>query len=478
MMTTMPLGMGERRQVLLAPATFPLLAIHVAAIGAVAVLVYWAIAAGLYEAGDSHDAIAIVSGAMIVALAVYVRIGLQYPWSSASLVYLGLFAIFHCGMVTTAVLVPSVLAPFEDWELEWLGWPNVRLAMLLSVLGAAGFVLGAGFVRIRQTGTGLHPDGETEDPVLVGAGWLLLLIGLLWTAVILALAGGPAVVGMSYLEFRREVLGPSRLQSAMDLAQVGCLFALAGGARPGPGRHPWTSPLLLWTLFGGAPMLLLGLRGEALIPFVSFMVVLAHRGRRIRTSTAMIGVLAVSVLIPAVQAVRTVGVTNRDLVSWTEVTPLDTLTELGGTLRAVKAYVDWIEEGDPLLYGESYWAPVDRQLLTRLPPVRERIAYENDPRIPLRLMDVREGAVGGAAVGEAYYNFGAIGPLLVLMPIGALFGWLDRRAHESPYRCALVGLAMLVFIPNIRGDWLAIPAQAVMMGALLAVCYGLRRLIP
>ena len=63
------------------------------------------------------------------------------------------------------------------------------------------------------------------------------------------------------------------------------------------------------------------------------------------------GLLAALVGIPAIEAFRNVGFANRDSVNWTDVTPVDTLTELGGSLQATMAYVDWIEKGDPYLLG-------------------------------------------------------------------------------------------------------------------------------
>jgi hypothetical protein len=177
------------------------------------------------------------------------------------------------------------------------------------------------------------------------------------------------------------------------------------------------------------------------------------------------------VLIPAIKTFRSVGFGNRAQVDWSAASPLETFTELGGTLRAVKAYVDWIEEGDPYLLGASYWAPFDRQLLTRLLPDRARIAYDDDTRVPARQIYAREGAVGASSTGEAYYNFGPLGPAIFGAGLGLLFGLLERRAAASCHVCALLGVTMLIFCFNIRSDWLAVPARFAIGVTLVALCW-------
>jgi hypothetical protein len=300
-----------------------------------------------------------------------------------------------------------------------------------------------------------------------------MLLGLGASMAILVREGGPALFAMSYLDFRSAVLRPTMLQSALDLAQVGCLLTICGA-----GGRRWLKPFVIWSLCAALPVLLIGLRSQALVPLVTFAVILSLRGVRFPRSLLIAAFLIVSIVIPAVQAFRLVGFGNRSLVNWTEVTPLDTLMELGGSIRSTKAYVDWIESGDPYLLGASYWAPVDRQVLVRVIPGREPIPWDRDERVPVRLMDSREGAVGASATGEAYYNFGPAGPFIFFACVGMLFGWLERKGVRTPYGCAVLGIVMFLFYFNIRGDWLAIPAQLGQYLALLGVCHLLGRLVP
>jgi hypothetical protein len=51
-----------------------------------------------------------------------------------------------------------------------------------------------------------------------------------------------------------------------------------------------------------------------------------------------------------------------------------------------------------------------------------------------------------------------------------LFGWIERRATRERYACAWLGIAMILFYFNIRGEWLSLPAQAGIALALLGCC--------
>lgn len=441
---------------------------HLVVIGSIVLAVAVALSYGAYEPSEVHDAIALASGLAALALIAYARYGLGLPWLSASLVYLLLFWMFHFGLVFTAALDPGVLASLQDWELEWLYWPNVRLAMLLGVLGAAGFVAGLAATASGGTPVPAAVPPPAYDPSLYGVGWILMLGGIGGAVFTLLAGGGLGVLGLSYAEFRNGVLGVGHFQTFLDLSQLGCVLALCGAD-----RRRWARPLAVWSPLAGL-MLLVGLRTEAMVPAVAFVIVLAHRGIRFRRRVLLTAVVVSMIVIPAIRTIRNVGFSNRAEVDWTSVSPLETFTELGGTLRAVKAYIDWIEQGDEHLLGATYWAPFDRQILVRLVPGREPIPYEEDERLPERHIE-REGAVGLAATGEAYYNFGPAGPFIYFTFLGALFGWLERRAWSTPYHCAALGIVMGIFYFNIRSHWLFVPAQTAIALVPLAFCYLLRR---
>jgi O-antigen polysaccharide polymerase Wzy len=439
------------------------LPIHIVVTVLVAIASVSAIELRLYESPLSHGPIAIATGLTVFGLIAYARYFVRLSWLSASVVYLLLFWMFHFGMTFTAVLFPDVLLEFEDWQLEWFGWPNVRVGMLLGVIGAAGFVFGSGLLT-RRPSRNATLRGDTERGLYIG-GWLIMLSGIASSWVFVALnVGLTTVFSEGYLSFL-ALAGSTILGTLMGLANLGCLLAICGAR----GRD-WTKPLAMWGVCQALPVLILGARQGPLIAALGFAVVLSCRGVQFNRAILAVALLAAFVGIPAIAAYRNIGFANRDSVNWTDVTPLDTFTELGGSLQATKAYVDWIERGDPYLLGATYWAPFDRQILTRAIPGREQIPWESDERLPMRLMDEREGPFGGSATGEAYYNFGPLGPFVVLAFVGALFGWLENVALRSASGCVILGVVMFVFFFHIRGDWLPIPASIGQGLIILAGC--------
>jgi hypothetical protein len=439
------------------------LPVHIALTTLVMTVGLGAIGLRLYDSPSSHAPIAVATGLAVIGLTAYARYFLRLPWLSASVVYLVLFWIFHFGMTFTAVLVPSVLTPLSDGQIEWFRWPSVRMAMILGVIGAAGFVFGAGFFATRSSTREANSPDRTHYPGLYGGGWLIMSGGITASVLVIAQNVGLGVFSMGYLDFL-SLTGSTPLGPTLWLSHLGCLLAICGA-----GGRRWVKPLVVWGAFVGLPMLVLGARSATMVPLVSFAVILTLRGVRFSRWVLAAALLASLIAIPAIQAFRLVGFANRSEVHWTDVTPLDTLMELGGSLQAVRAYVDWIEDGEEYLLGASYWGPIDRQVLTRLVPGRERIPYEQDERIPGRLM-IREGPIGLSSTGEAYFNFGAIGPFMYFALVGALFGWLDRRALRSRYACATLGAVIILFYFNIRGEWLAIPATLGLNLALVGLC--------
>jgi hypothetical protein len=425
-----------------------------------------AIVARAYEADANQAALSIGCGLVVAALLAFARYGVGAAWLSVGAVYLMLFWTFHYGLAFTAICFPHLIDRQPYWTVAWLFTPNARLAMLLGVVGASGCVFGlalggAGRARAAET----RPEYE---PTLYRYGCLLLVLGLVASAVVIFRNGGTGVFALGYLEFRAAMLGPTLLQTSVDLAQLGCLLALCGA-----GADRWKRPLAAFAPLA-AVMMAVGLRMEAMVPLVSFAVILRSRGIRLPRTGIVIAIVAAVILIPVVREVRMTGIANEADADLGDVSPLETFTELGGTLRAAKAYIDWIDQGDEYLLGASYWAPFDRQLLTRLIPGHEQIPVEQDVRVPARDIATREGAVGESATGEAYYNFGPIGPFLFYGCVGLLFAGLDRWASTSAYASAVLGVAVFALYFNIRSGWLWVPAHIGLGIAVVAACYVAR----
>ena len=226
------------------------LPVHIAVTTLVALAGLTAIELRLYESPLSYGPVTIVSSLAVLGLIAYARYFVGLSWLSASVVYLLLFWTFHFGMTFTTVLFPDVLLKFEDWQLEWLAWPNVRVGMLLGVIGAAGFLLGSGLFAKRPS-VSAPEAGDREWGIYVG-GWLIMLGGIGSSWLFVALNVGTAVFAEGYLSFlalsgstmarntprtREPGLSAGGLRSpraAMDEA-TGCMGRMPGAARAGPG---------------------------------------------------------------------------------------------------------------------------------------------------------------------------------------------------------------------------------------------------
>jgi len=442
------------------------LPLHAIAMALVVLACLAAIASGAYALPSAYVPVSVTSAIAICALMVYLRYAVGLSWMSGSMMYLLLFWLLHFGLTFTSVVYPSALESSEVQELAWLAEMNTRVAMIVAVIGAAGFVFAAGlFARpVRETPGAAFDDAADggDDPTMRVLGWVLMAFGFGVVLYAIYLHGGTSVFGMGYYEVRRRFSEPPDMQTAVEVSQLGCLFALAGASRR------WVAPMAAWTLAIGIPMLALGLRNLAMLPLITFVVVLRVRGIRMPRMLVAAGVIALTVLFPFLRVIRNVGVQNREEADVADASPLQTFTELGGSLRATKAYIDRIEAGDPLLLGASYWAPFDRQVLSRIIPDAEQVPYDDDVRVPGRLVSRYEGAVGTSATGEAYYNFGAIGPFIYFGAVGALFGWLERRRRLSPERAAILGAMMIVFYFNIRAEWINVPVRIAGVLAMIA----------
>ena len=332
-----------------------------------------------------------------------------------------------------------------------------------GVCAGVAFVLGVSFAAGKP---GLQLPNKyawPHDVLLYKVGWFFMVLGMSYVGLIILLRGGPAVLTLSYRVFRDNVLSFPLFLQGVQMSAYGCFLAVCGA-----GGRRWKTPVVTWIIFGGS-LAVVGNRSLLAVPLLGLLVMLTTRGVRFRKIVIGGGVAALMMIMSAIGVIRVVGFSQRGTVNWTSVTPLDTLAEIGGTLRAAYAPISWIQEGDDYLYGGSYWAPIDRHFL-RFVLFRRRVSLEDDPMAVASLTYHREGSVGTSAVGEAYYNFGILGPIIYFGILGRLFGWADRRAPDSPYRLAILCVLMTQFYWNIRGSFLSIPLQTTVGLLIIGLC--------
>lgn len=215
-----------------------------------------------------------------------------------------------------------------------------------------------------------------------------------------------------------------------------------------------------------------GLRGEVLIPLVSFGVVLSLiKPIKLRWYWPVLMVIALGV-VSTIQQIRLVG-----LGKWTVSqlgNPSYGLAEMGASLRPTTSAILWRE-----VYGESgfgiqtYWAPFDRFIHSLLqlsqPPALQ------DLRLFNTLIRLRESSIGGSVVGEAYYA----GGMAFLVGVALLMGagvFAMALSPPRPYLMGASGMLLAMVLLSLRNSVTPWGLQLFAVLAMLALARVLQSL--
>lgn len=179
---------------------------------------------------------------------------------------------------------------------------------------------------------------------------------------------------------------------------------------------------LIWSIFAFP----IGLRGEVLIPFIIFLVVIVNK-EIIKLNLLKISIICFLILLSSSYVFVNRGSESIDDIS---ISPLATIQEMGGTLRPVVEVVRWIDTQElPLQLGATYWAPLER-LLTKFIPYTERLPATEDFRLMNVAIFEKAGPYGFSVVAEALINFSFIGAALIGMLIGYFLRNIDKNGFN------------------------------------------------
>ncbi|GAA5135729.1 O-antigen polysaccharide polymerase Wzy [Thalassotalea piscium] len=203
-----------------------------------------------------------------------------------------------------------------------------------------------------------------------------------------------------------------------------------------------------------------GLRGEVMFPTAVTAAILGRRRIPLKTHKLF---LAVTLMLFATIIVKNARISG-DYSSVDNINPLNAIAEMGSSLRAIEEVITWRNTGFELLNGESYWAPIERQLALFLPI--ERLPSLQDKRLLNVVVMEKAGPIGFSPVAEAYANFGEKGIIIMSLVLGGLFAKLDRIS--STLRSdILIGVAIIPLFVMIRNSFAFIPVQ-IFIGLVLA----------
>jgi hypothetical protein len=400
---------------------------------------------------------------MILAAAAWLLLHSGRAWHSASFVFFGYVCMYHFTTALSVLFIPGARDRWPIWVIGWIFTPAASEALLLCTSALVAFAVAASAIRANRSASGTRPGVATSNWGIEIVGLAVLSGGAVLLAVSLWLGGGASRLLQDTVTFRTEVIHGSVYTVAIYFIGQGFLLAVAGCPRK---RLP-----VAVVPFGICAALLLvsGNRGEALYPSLAAVILIRRRFGIPSGAVMTAGVVATIAAVTVVGAVRSVGVAYAaEMVKTPDAR--DGLLELGSALRPTTTVVQWLGEGgEAPLYGQSYVLPFERMLGRFLPSVINRLAPEDDPRFVAYQAFQRSGsAMGFSIIAEAVYNFGALGPLIVFLPLGLAFGKLDALTPNSE-NVALMGVVLFPLINAVRNTFVFVPGQLIAGVALIFI---------
>jgi hypothetical protein len=395
----------------------------------------------------------------VCALSALAGVALASPRGvySASFVYALVFFLFHFGLITAFAVEGSLARRwFDIWGLHWFWSGSTREAIGGAVSCFCAYGAGTAIQTMRGREYSAPPGVRTETFPYAAVGLGILLLSLAsWLYTVISSAGF-SLISASYAVFLNTTRGMS-LPFAYFGIGLGLILLCVG-------RWVRTRTLGLivfacWSIV----VIPLGVRGAVFFPGAAALVVvwMKHPPRRIwwLVVLAILGLIVITLA----RQIRSVGLGATGELAVVSANPVDGLLELGGSLRPVVTVVDWIQDGETPLWGNSYWAPVER-LAHHILPLWEKLPSVKDERLLNVLIQRRMGPIGFSPVAEAYYNFLWPGAVLIMFLMGVLLGSLDRL-RGSEFQQAVLGIIFLPLLLQVRNDFSHVPGQ--ILGGLM-----------
>jgi oligosaccharide repeat unit polymerase len=367
-------------------------------------------------------------------------------------------------------------------------------ALIVRVLrlvlgGLAGLHCGAVIALYRSRGERRRAPSAEPHSRLVAVrtiGWCLLALSVVPN--VLALRDAFWTVQSSgYLALFQQAVQPAGFASApliiAEFVAPGIFLLLAAGRR----LEVRTAAAVL--LVYAAIALFLGLRGSAVVPLVAAAWLWDRCGRRLpRSFLVVIGVALLIAVFPLVRETRVAPGKERSSASYlaksySEIeNPLvSTLSEMGKSMITIAFTLELVPRERAYDMGGTY----AYGLLTVMPSLfwdRHPAVVHGVPSSWLvetvdPYLAAQGGGIGYSFIAEEFLNFGALGPPLISLLIGYLFGrfclWAERG---SAARLAV----MASFLPHLlffaRGDFSDLPRALVWYGlGPYAACLLLER---
>lgn len=369
--------------------------------------------------------------------------------NSALLMYGVTYIVFHFGIVLVYSIAPGQL---EEVGYGLIWWYHDFRPVMSAYYSAAVFL--AGFItvlllpikNIYSTVHRGHSRAKLSGLAFPG----LILSILVWMALVLSAGFGAYDVLLEMLINN----GNAGLIGVIHTS-IGLMFIFSV-VDPSTRRRA-ILVYGLWSLLAFPT----GLRGEVAFPAVMAFAILANQGL-VRIN--MMGIIAGSILFFLLSsAVAVTRISTSDASFLGSVSAIKGIAELGGSIRPSYEVMRWLETGDGLRLGETYYAPFERIFL-RIFPLWERLPVEQDFRLMNVLISERAGPYGFSISAEAFYNFGYVGAAAVGFLAGIVLRFLGKASSITPVFLTVLAFALFI---HIRQDF--VTAWAAMVFGLLII---------
>lgn len=397
-------------------------------------------------------------------------------WAPSS-VYLAMLALFHFGL---ALLYGfgSVSTTMQNVTDRWFFSAYAPEALFVTAVGVSSCALGisvAGLARRRENTIEVENTSVRNKPdfdhylSLIGCCMVAIAV-IMWFALVV-LNGGFGLLLGSYGTYLTATAGAPMGYIWLLLGSGLAFLAATSTNRPTPAHMVGYALFATFALFA----LPLGLRGEVLFASLGALVVRARRGRRPPWGATLVGVFVVLVLISAIREVRQVGVSEAGTIE-VNASVLDSVAELGSTLRPVVETIKWNPGGSNQQNGATYWAPIDR-FFCKISPARICPVARDDTRLLNVVVSERVGPIGFSPIAEAYENFRITGVVGVMLVFGILVGTLNGWPSTT-MRNAVVGVILVELLINVRNAFTALPSHLVFGFLCILAAWILATLFP
>ncbi|GAA2717025.1 hypothetical protein GCM10009865_50350 [Aeromicrobium ponti] len=370
--------------------------------------------------------------------------------------YFFYLSITHMGFPISELLSANPFESYKYWDIDWYYSQGGQKSILLSGIGICSFVIGiAIFNQIKKVQPKNIDIRVSKNKYIYMLGIFLLIFSLIYFLYVSL--SGRLVFFSEYGAFRDSMSKLSFYPWILLFFSTGLAFISATG-----NRKQVITGWLIFSLFA-IPLLFSGNRGEVFFPIGSALAVLGYRGLKVNVKIVGSLFLILFLLIPFIKETRSSGLTNMESIE-IDIGITDPITEMGFTLRPLTHTVQWIDQGEPLGYGVSYFLPLHR-LLGKIPGIEERPLAGNrayfDERLP---------GFGYSVIAEAFFNFGLLGVIVVMFLIGVVIGFFNIMVKGS-FQLALFGGIVAIMLNNIRNTFLFVPGHLIVVTTLILLTY-------